>query len=93
MTKVEKRMMMSSFFITGTDTNVGKTIVTRAIMQALQKAGIQVVGYKPITFGQDEPIYSLKSLQEESDYETKDNSDVLTLMNSTSENVNFSPSA
>ena len=82
-------MMMSSFFITGTDTNVGKTIVTRAIMQALQKACIQVVGYKPIAFGQDEPIYSLKSLQEESDYETKDNSDVLTLMNSTSENVTY----
>ena len=80
---------MSSFFITGTDTNVGKTIVTRAIMQALQKAGIQVVGYKPIAFGQDEPIYSLKSLQEESDYETKDNSDVLTLMNSTRENVTY----
>ena len=80
---------MSSFFITGTDTNVGKTIVTRAIMQALQKAGIKVVGYKPIAFGQDEPIYSLKSLQEESDYETKDNSDVLTLMNSTSENVTY----
>jgi len=82
-------MMMSSFFITGTDTNVGKTIVTRAIMQALQKVGIQVVGYKPIAFGQDEPIYSLKSLQEESDYETKDNSDVLTLMNSTRENVTY----
>lgn len=80
---------MSSFFITGTDTNVGKTIVTRAIMQALQKAGIKVVGYKPIAFGQDEPIYSLKSLQEESDYETKDNSDVLTLMNSTRENVTY----
>ena len=47
---------MSSFFVTGTDTNVGKTVVSRAIMQVLQKAGVQVVGYKPIAFGQDEVI-------------------------------------
>ena len=55
---------MSSFFVTGTDTNVGKTVVSRAIMQVLQKAGVQVVGYKPIAFGQDEVIYPPHNLPE-----------------------------
>ena len=80
---------MSSFFVTGTDTNVGKTVVSRAIMQALQKAGVQVVGYKPIAFGQDEMIYPPHNLSENSDYDTKDNPDVLTLMASTEENVSY----
>ncbi len=44
---------MSCFFVTGTDTNVGKTICSRAIIQALQKADIQIVGYKPVASGQD----------------------------------------
>ncbi|STO60759.1 dethiobiotin synthetase [Canicola haemoglobinophilus] len=43
---------MSSFFVTGTDTNVGKTIASRAIIQALQNKGIQIVGYKPIAWGE-----------------------------------------
>lgn len=48
---------MSSFFVTGTDTNVGKTISSRAIIQALQAKNIRIVGYKPIACGQDDPIY------------------------------------
>ena len=39
---------MSSFFVAGTDTNVGKTTAARAMIQALQGQGVQVVGYKPI---------------------------------------------
>ena len=39
---------MSSFFVAGTDTNVGKTTACRAIIQALQNKGVQIVGYKPI---------------------------------------------
>lgn len=37
---------MSSFFVAGTDTNVGKTTAARAMIQALQGQGVQVVGYK-----------------------------------------------
>jgi dethiobiotin synthetase len=40
-----------SFFITGTDTGVGKTYVTRLILEALRNEGIDAVGYKPIACG------------------------------------------
>ncbi|HDL1677284.1 TPA: AAA family ATPase, partial [Mannheimia haemolytica] len=35
---------MPSLFITGTDTNVGKTVVTRAIIQTLTKHSFPVIG-------------------------------------------------
>jgi dethiobiotin synthetase len=40
-----------SFFITGTDTGVGKTYVTRLILEALRNDGVDAVGYKPIACG------------------------------------------
>jgi dethiobiotin synthetase len=40
-----------SFFITGTDTGVGKTYVTRLILESLRNEGIDAVGYKPIACG------------------------------------------
>ncbi len=80
---------MSSFFVTGTDTNVGKTISSRAIIQALQHAGIQIVGYKPVACGQDEPVYTETQNLSDSDYGSENNPDVLTLMNSTNENVSY----
>jgi dethiobiotin synthetase len=40
-----------SFFITGTDTGVGKTHVTRLILEGLRKTGIDAVGYKPLACG------------------------------------------
>ena len=40
-----------SFFITGTDTGVGKTYVTRLILQALRDEGRDAVGYKPVACG------------------------------------------
>lgn len=39
---------MINLFITGTDTDVGKTVSTLAILQALNGQGIKAVGYKPI---------------------------------------------
>ena len=36
---------MSSFFVAGTDTDVGKTTACRAIIQALQAKGVRIVGY------------------------------------------------
>ena len=41
----------SGIFITGTDTNVGKTIVTTALSLALQEQGIQVGLMKPVETG------------------------------------------
>ncbi len=43
-----------SFFITGTDTGVGKTYVTRLILAALRHAGHDAVGYKPVSCGDRE---------------------------------------
>lgn len=40
-----------SFFITGTDTGVGKTYATRLILQSLREEGIDAVGYKPVSCG------------------------------------------
>lgn len=41
--------MLQRFFITGTDSRVGKTVVTRALLQALVSSGKSAVGYKPVT--------------------------------------------
>lgn len=38
-------------FITGTDTAVGKTFVTALLVRALQRAGVDAVGFKPICCG------------------------------------------
>ncbi|MCE2570061.1 dethiobiotin synthase [Motilimonas eburnea] len=43
--------MTQAFFVTGTDTEVGKTFVSCALMQALRQAGQTVIGYKPIAAG------------------------------------------
>lgn len=43
--------MTGGVFITGTDTGVGKTRFTIALMRALKKSGIKVSGMKPIASG------------------------------------------
>ena len=42
---------MTNFFITGTDTGVGKTRATITIMAALKDTGFDVVGMKPVASG------------------------------------------
>ena len=44
---------MAGLFITGTDTGVGKTRVTLALMRLLQARGLSVIGMKPIATGCD----------------------------------------
>lgn len=39
------------YFITGTDTNVGKTYVTQLLIDALKRSGRRVAGYKPVAAG------------------------------------------
>jgi dethiobiotin synthetase len=43
-----------SFFITGTDTDVGKTYVTRLLLETLRNSGVDAVGYKPVACGDRE---------------------------------------
>lgn len=42
---------MKGFFITGTDTEVGKTYVTCALLRDLRRRGIAAVGYKAMACG------------------------------------------
>jgi len=43
--------MTRSFFVTGTDTGVGKTLVTAALLRQLREAGVAVAGMKPVAAG------------------------------------------
>ena len=43
--------MRRDYFITGTDTGIGKTLVAAALLRRLREAGIRVAGMKPIAAG------------------------------------------
>jgi dethiobiotin synthetase len=47
-------MSYSGFFVTGTDTEVGKTLVAGALIIKLQSMGIKAIGYKPVVAGMHE---------------------------------------
>jgi len=41
----------SGFFVVGTDTEVGKTLVSAAFILKLKEVGIKTVGFKPVVAG------------------------------------------
>lgn len=43
--------MKPSYFVSGTDTDVGKTLITAALLHALVQAGVSAVGMKPVAAG------------------------------------------
>ncbi|MDW6004312.1 dethiobiotin synthase [Vibrio mangrovi] len=43
--------MIDALFIAGTDTDVGKTVASKAILQALAARDLKTIGYKPIAAG------------------------------------------
>ncbi|MDV6250709.1 dethiobiotin synthase [Vibrio sp. EA2] len=45
--------MIDAFFIAGTDTDVGKTVASKAILQALAAKGLNTIGYKPVAAGSE----------------------------------------
>ncbi len=45
--------MIDAFFIAGTDTDVGKTVASKAILQAIAAKGLNTIGYKPVAAGSD----------------------------------------
>ena len=45
--------MTKTFFITGTDTEVGKTVSTVALLRAANKQGLLTAAYKPVASGCD----------------------------------------
>ena len=44
-------LVTRSYFITGTDTGIGKTLVAAALLRRLREAGVKVAGMKPIAAG------------------------------------------
>jgi dethiobiotin synthetase len=46
---------VQGLFVTGTDTEVGKSVVAAAIAAALTHAGVTVAAFKPVVTGIDEP--------------------------------------
>lgn len=51
-----------SFFITGTDTNVGKTRIAVALVGLLREAGMDATGFKPIVCGGREDAEALQAV-------------------------------
>jgi len=41
------------YFVTGTDTEVGKTVASSALLQAANRAGYRAAGYKPVASGSE----------------------------------------
>jgi dethiobiotin synthetase len=49
------------FFLTGTDTGVGKTFVARALIRALAREGVAVAGMKPVAAGAEQTPQGLRN--------------------------------
>lgn len=45
--------MTERFFVTGTDTEVGKTVASTALLQAANQRGFRTAGYKPVASGSE----------------------------------------
>lgn len=45
----------SGLFVSGTDTEVGKTILCASLIAAMRSGGLEVIAHKPIVTGLDEP--------------------------------------
>lgn len=45
--------MTKRWFVTGTDTEVGKTVASCALLQAARQAGYRTAGYKPVASGSE----------------------------------------
>jgi dethiobiotin synthetase len=50
-TNHESRVSTQGFFVTGTDTGVGKTLIACALLHALGARGLRVIGMKPVAAG------------------------------------------
>ena len=53
--------MSSGYFITGTDTECGKTEITLGLMQLLQNRGKAVLGMKPVASGAELTMDGLRN--------------------------------
>ncbi len=56
-----KDLQLKGFFITGTDTDAGKTEIAAGIIHKIASMGYQVVGMKPIASGCDQTDFGLRN--------------------------------
>lgn len=52
-------MMANTYFIAGTDTDVGKTYITALLTRALREQGINAIAFKPVACGSTEDAQQL----------------------------------
>lgn len=52
---------MQGYFITGTDTGVGKTLTSCVLLQALAQQNLRVAGYKPVASGCEQTPEGLRN--------------------------------
>lgn len=48
-----------NLFVTGTDTGVGKTYVTRLLLESLRERGVNATGYKPVACGDRDDAHAM----------------------------------
>lgn len=53
--------MTKRFFVTGTDTEVGKTVTSCALLQAAKLSGLKCAGYKPVASGSELTAHGLRN--------------------------------
>jgi dethiobiotin synthase len=64
MTDLAKKAGNAGFFIAGTDTGVGKTVVSALLVRALRAAGRSVGYFKPVQTGSDDDTGTVRALAE-----------------------------
>lgn len=53
--------MSNAFFVTGTDTDAGKTVVTRTLIESCVRSGQRTAGFKPIASGSTLTAYGMRN--------------------------------
>lgn len=53
--------MTKTYFVTGTDTEVGKTVASCALLQAANLQGFNTIGYKPVASGSEQTPEGLRN--------------------------------
>jgi dethiobiotin synthetase len=54
-------MKKHAFFVTGTDTEVGKTFITQGLLLAMDAAGLSTAAYKPVAAGCEQTNQGLRN--------------------------------
>jgi len=58
---MELSNVIERYFVTGTDTEVGKTVASSALLQAARFQGLKTVGYKPVASGSEMTAEGLRN--------------------------------